>query len=144
MKVNECMTPHVRIASPDDTLRDAAQAMADADIGVLPVGENDQLVGMLTDRDIAVRGVALGKGPDARVRDIMTTEVKYCYDDQDIDEVLLNMGRIQVRRLPVLNRSKRLVGILSLGDIALNKREDTGRALSGISRHGGQHSQTRH
>lgn len=144
MKVNECMTPHVRIASPNDTLREAAQAMADADIGVLPVAEDDQLVGMLTDRDIAVRGVALGKGPEALVRDIMTVEVRYCYDDQDIDEVLLNMGKIQVRRLPVLNRSKRLVGILSLGDIALSKREDTSKALSGISRHGGLHSQTRH
>ena len=93
--------------------------MAEIDAGALPVGENDRLVGMITDRDIAVRAVADGKGPDTPIREIMTTEVKYCFEDDEIDEVALNMADIQVRRLPVLNDQKRLVGIISLGDIAL-------------------------
>jgi CBS domain-containing protein len=102
MRVSECMSTDVRIASPDETLRQAAQAMADLDAGVLPVGDNDRLVGMITDRDIAVRGVADGKGPDAKVREVMSAEVRYCFDDEDADDVLKNMGDIQVRRLPVL------------------------------------------
>lgn len=97
---------------------------------------------MISDRDIAVRGVALGRGPDSRVGDVMTAEVKYCYDDQDLDEVTANMGEIQVRRLPVLSREKRLVGIIALGDIAQAQAGNgTGEALSQISRPGGQHAQ---
>ena len=143
MKVNEAMTRDVRVASPDETVQHAAQLMATLDAGVLPVGENDRLVGMITDRDIAIRGVAEGKGPEAKVRDVMTEEVKYCFDDQDVDEVIQNMGDIQVRRLPVLNRDKRLVGILSLGDWRRSSSEDaTGEALQRISRPGGEHSQT--
>jgi CBS domain-containing protein len=143
MKVNEVMTRDVRVANPDETIQQAAQVMARLDVGVLPVGENDQLVGMITDRDIAIRGVAEGKGPDTKVRDIMTAEVKYCFDDQGIDEVARNMGNIQVRRLPVINRHKRLVGILSLGDVAVTSKEGTaGKALKGISRPGGERSQT--
>ena len=141
MKVREAMTKDVRLASPDQTIREAAQAMLDIDAGVLPVGENDKLLGMITDRDIAVRGVATGKGPDASVRDVMTSEVKYCFDDQEVEEVTRNMGDLQVRRLPVVNREKRLVGILSLGDIAKTGRQDTDKALSDISKPGGAHSQ---
>lgn len=96
---------------------------------------------MISDRDIAIRGVALGRGPDSRVGDVMTAEVKYCYDDQDLDEVTANMGDIQVRRLPVLSREKRLVGIIALGDIAQAQAGDgTGEALSQISRPGGRHA----
>ena len=84
------------------------------------MGENDRLVGMITDRDIAVRGVAAGMGPQAKVGDVMNLEVKYCFEDQEVDEVLRNMGELQVRRLPVLNRDKRLVGIVSLSDLATN------------------------
>jgi CBS domain-containing protein len=143
MRVSECMSTDVRIASPDETLRQAAQAMADLDAGVLPVGDNDRLVGMITDRDIAVRGVADGKGPDAKVREVMSAEVRYCFDDEDADDVLKNMGDIQVRRLPVLNRDKRLVGIISLGDLATTgEPRASGDALSEISRPGGEHSQT--
>jgi CBS domain-containing protein len=143
MRVSECMSTDVRIASPDETLRQAAQAMADLDAGVLPVGDNDRLVGMITDRDIAVRGVADGKGPDAKVREVMSAEVRYCFDDEDADDVLKNMGDIQVRRLPVLNRDKRLVGIISLGDLAsTGEPRASGDALSEISRPGGEHSQT--
>jgi CBS domain-containing protein len=111
--------------------------------GVLPVGENDQLIGMITDRDIAIRGIAEGKGPKAKVRDVMTDDVKYCFEDQELEEVTRNMADIQVRRLPVLNRDKRLVGILSLGDIAGSPDgKGAGDALRGISRPGGEHTQT--
>ena len=143
MKVRDAMTHDVRITNPDETILQAAQTMADLDAGILPVGDHDRLVGMITDRDIAIRGIAQGRGPDAKVRDVMTSEVKYCFDDQEIDEVCRNMGSIKVRRLPVLDHSKRLVGILSLGDIALAQSNGSaGQALSGISRHGGEHSQT--
>lgn len=140
MKVSDAMTPEVQLCTPDDTIRDAAQAMAALGVGLLPVTDNDRLVGMISDRDIAVRG--MGRGPEARVGDVMTAEVKYCYEDQDLDEVCANMGDIQVRRLPVLNRSKRLVGIIALGDIALMQGGNgTGATLSRISRPGGQHVQ---
>src|SRR5947208_15561308 len=118
MKVKEAMTQDVCVANPDETVQQAARMMASLDAGVLPVGDHDRLVGMITDRDIAIRGIAEGKGPTAKVREVMTEEVKYCFDDQDIEEVTRNMGDIQVRRLPVVNRDKRLVGILSLCDIA--------------------------
>jgi CBS domain-containing protein len=103
------------------------------------------MVGMITDRDIAVRGVAEGKGPDARIREVMSGEVKYCFEDEEVDDVLRNMGEIQVRRLPVVNRDKRLVGIVSLGDLAANgEAKQAGKALDGISQPGGEHSQTAH
>jgi CBS domain-containing protein len=143
MKVNEAMSRDVRIASPEETVQKAAQTMASLDTGVLPVGEKDHLVGMITDRDIAIRGIAKGKGPEAKVRDVMTEDVKYCFDDQEVEEVARNMADIQVRRLPVLNRDKRLVGILSLGDIAISRDSaKAGEALRGISRPGGEHTQT--
>jgi CBS domain-containing protein len=142
MKVSEAMTRDVRVASPEQTIRQAARTMASLDAGVLPVGEEDHLVGMITDRDIAIRGIANGKGPKAKVRDVMTQDVKYCFEDQEIEEVTRNMADIQVRRLPVLDRDKRLVGILSLGDIAISRDgEGAGDALRGISRPGGEHTQ---
>ena len=142
MKVSDAMTPEVQLCTPDDTLKDAAQAMAALGVGLLPVTDNERLVGMISDRDIAIRGIGMGRGPEARVGDVMTAEVRYCYDDQNLDEVSAIMGDIQVRRLPVLNRDKRLVGIIALGDIALAQAGNgTGAALSGISRPGGQHVQ---
>lgn len=142
MKVSDAMTPEVQLCTPEDTIKDAAQAMAALGVGLLPVTDNARLIGMISDRDIAVRGVGMGHGPEARVGDVMTAEVKYCYEDQDLDEVCANMGDIQVRRLPVLNRSKRLVGIIALGDIALMQGGNgTGATLSRISRPGGQHVQ---
>ena len=142
MKVSEAMSTDVQVVNPDETIRKAARRMADIDAGALPVGEHDRLIGMITDRDIAIRGIANGKGPKAKVRDVMTQDVKYCFDDQEIDEVTRNMADIQVRRLPVLNRDKRLVGILSLGDIATSRDGNAaGAALRGISRSGGQHNQ---
>jgi CBS domain-containing protein len=143
MKIRDCMSTDVHLASPDDTIQEAALMMAEIDAGALPVSDKDMLVGMITDRDIAVRGVADGRGPDAAVAEVMSHEVKYCYDDEDVEEVLANMGDIQLRRLPVLNRNKRLVGIVSLGDLALTgARAKTGQALGDISRPGGNHTQS--
>src|SRR5437868_7368074 len=119
MKVKEAMTQDVCVANPDETVQQAARMMASLDAGALPVGDHDRLVGMITDRDIAIRGVAEGKGPTTKVRDVMTTEIKYCFDDEDLEDVARNMGDIQVRRLPVVDRSKRLIGMLSLADIAV-------------------------
>jgi CBS domain-containing protein len=145
MKVRDCMTHEVRLVSPNDTIGEAAKIMAKLDAGILPVSEGDRLVGMISDRDITVRGLALGKGPETKIRDVMNPEVKYCFDDQDVDEALRNMGELQVRRLPVLNHDKRLVGIVSLGDLAAKSQaKPAGQALSDISRPGGQHSQTAH
>jgi CBS domain-containing protein len=144
MKDREAMTRDVQLVKPEQPISAAAKLMADLDIGALPVQENDRLVGMITDRDIAVRAVALGRGPDTPVGEVMSREIKYCYEDQSVDEVTQNMGQLRIRRLPVLNRDKRLVGILSLGDLAIDEsaRDEAGEALGGISRPGGQHSQS--
>ena len=141
MKVSEAMTRDVRVANPNESIRDAARIMAEINAGALPVGENDRLVGVITDRDIAVRAVAEGKQPSTKIRDVMSQEVLYCYDDQDIDDVARNMGDVQVRRLPVVNRDKRLVGIISLGDVACKQdAEVAGDAVAHISQPGGKHS----
>jgi CBS domain-containing protein len=143
MRVAEIMTRDVRVARPDQSIQEAARMMADVDAGIMPVGEGDRLVGMITDRDIAVRAVAEGKGPQTQVREVMSPEVKYCFEDEDTDAVARNMAEIQVRRLPVVNRDKRLVGIISLGDLAVTEgAHPAGEAVSGISQPGGQHSQT--
>jgi len=137
------MTRDVRIANPGQSIRDVAKIMAEIDAGSMPVGENDRLVGMITDRDIAIRAIAKGKGPDTPVRDVMSKDVKYCYEDEDLEHVARNMGDIQVRRLPVVSRDKRLVGIVSLGDVAQNEdSETTGATTAGVSQRGGQHRQT--
>jgi CBS domain-containing protein len=142
MRVNEAMSTDVKIANPNQPIRDAARMMAQIDAGILPVGENDRLVGMITDRDIAIRAVGADKGPDTPVREVMSGEVKYCYEDDELFEVAQNMADIKVRRLPVLDHDKRLVGIVSLGDIALTDGAgDAGSALCGISEPGGEHSQ---
>jgi CBS domain-containing protein len=141
MRVSEAMSRDVRLANPGQTIRDVAKIMADIDAGAVPVSENDRLVGMITDRDIAVRAVAQGKGPDTPVREVMSEEVKYCFDDEDIEHVAKNMGDIRVRRLPVVNREKRLVGIVSLGDVALKGEKAAAKAVKGVSKPGGPHSQ---
>jgi len=141
MQVSEVMTREVCVISPDDTIERAAQLMGQIDAGILPVRENDRLIGMITDRDIAVRGVAEGCGPNAKVRDIMSQEVKYCFDDAEADDVLENMAEIQVRRMPVVNHDKRLVGIVSITDIAKDEEKEAGEALRDISRPSALHSQ---
>jgi CBS domain-containing protein len=141
MLVNEAMSRDVRVANPKQGIREAAKIMAEIDAGALPVGENDKLVGMITDRDIAVRAVAEGKGPDTPVSEVMSHDIKYCYEDEELDHVSRNMADIQVKRLPVVNRDKRLVGILALGDIAGKAGSRvTGRTTEGISRPGGKHA----
>lgn len=143
MRVSEAMTRDVRIATPGQSIRDVARIMAEIDSGAMPVGENDRLIGMITDRDIAVRAVAAGKGPDTPVREVMSPEVKYCYDDEDVEHVAQNMAGIKVRRLPVLDRDKRLVGIVSLGDVAIKEdRATAGEAIKGVSKPGGPHTQS--
>ncbi len=142
MRVSEAMTRQVHLVNPGQTIRDAAEIMSEIDAGALPVSDGERLVGMITDRDIAVRAVASGKGPDTLVEDVMSKEVLYCYEDDDTEDVAENMADIQVRRLPVVNRDKRLVGILSLGDLASLEDEETiGMAVVGISKPGGPHSQ---
>jgi len=144
MEISKIMHRDVEIVGPDQTLRDAATAMKTLDVGVLPVGEHDKLVGMITDRDVAIRGIAEGKGPDAKVRDVMSHEVKYCFEDEEVDHVAANMAELQVQRLPVVNRDKRLVGIVSLSDLAMKASlPKTAKALHGISQPRGQHNQSR-
>jgi len=141
MQVSQAMTRDVRIASPDQSIRDVAQIMAQSDIGSLPVGDHDRLVGMITDRDIAVRAVAQGRSPDTKVRDVMSGDIKYCFEDEDLATVAQNLGDVQLHRLPVVNRDKRLVGIVALADIAnCEGARPAGQAVCGISGPAGQHS----
>ena len=136
MVVSDVMTRDVKIGSPDDLLQQDAQVMEQTDFGMLPIGENDRLVGMLTDRDITVRAVARGLSPQqTKVREAMSVDVKYVYEDESIEDAARNMSQLQVRRLPVLDRKKRLVGIVSLGDLALKKTKPAGEALKSISKH---------
>ena len=145
MKVNEVMTRKVCVASPRMSIGKAAQMMAECDSGVLPVGEDDRLVGMITDRDIAIRAVARGKSHDTPVREVMSHEVLYCFDDESLDDVGRNMAEQQIRRLPVVNRDKRLVGIISLADVSPHLRaKDAGETIAAISRPGGRHDQVLH
>jgi CBS domain-containing protein len=143
MKISKIMHRDVQIIGSEESLRNAAAMMKRLDAGVLPVSANDKLVGMITDRDIAIRGIAEGKGPDARVRDVMSHEVKYCFEDEELAHVVENMAELQVRRLPVMNRHKRLVGIVSLDDLATQgSLPKTARALHRISQPGGPHNQS--
>jgi CBS domain-containing protein len=133
MIISDVMTREVRIASPEDTLEGAARLMKEEDCGSLPVAENDRLVGMLTDRDITIRAVARGMPPrECKVGDVMSKEIRYVYDDESVRDVAKVMGDLHVRRLPVLDREKRLVGIVSLGDLALSKPTSAGDALQSI------------
>jgi len=141
MKVRDCMSKDVQLSRPAETIREAAVKMRKIDAGVLPVEDNDRLVGMITDRDIALRAIAEGKGPDTPVGDVMSKSVRYCFDDEEIESVSGQMGEFKIRRLPVLNRQKRLVGILSLGDVSHADDESSAKALRDISKPGGVHSQ---
>ena len=143
MKIAECMTHEVDVVRPDQPIREAAQFMLRDDAGSMPVCDGDRLLGMITDRDIAVRAIAEGRGPDTPVRDAMTDHVDYCFDDDEVEEVATKMSDMQVRRFPVVSREdKRLVGIVSLGDLSRSdKGEAASMALGGITDPGGSHSQ---
>jgi CBS domain-containing protein len=137
MKLKEIMTSDVEIVSPETILQTAAQKMRDLDVGSLPVCDGRRLVGMLTDRDITVRATAEGRHPgQTRVEEAMTQDLVFCYEDQDEQDAALAMEQYQIRRLPILNRNKHLVGILSLGDLAVDTtdRNLAGEALEEISK----------
>ena len=142
MKVSEVMTSDVQTVSADQTAREAASFMLRAEAGSIPVCEGEKVIGMITDRDIAVRGVAEGRGPDTPVRELMSDGIVCAHEDDDVQDVAKRMSQEQVRRLPVLDHDKKLVGIVSLGDLA---RETIGeashQALEGVSQPGGQHKQ---
>ena len=141
MRVSEAMTREVRVASPGQSIREVARIMDEINAGSMPVGDNDRLVGMITDRDIAIRAVAQGKGPDTPVREVMSeSQVLYCYEDEELDHVAKNMSEHQVRRLPVVNREKRLVGIISFGDVAQNEARSATKAAKGVTKPGGKHA----
>ena len=142
MKVSEVMTPDVRTVRPDQPVQDAANFMLSADAGSIPVTEGDRLIGMITDRDIAVRGVAKGFGPDTPVRELMTDDIICARFDDEIADVATRMSEAQVRRLPVVDENEKLCGIVSLGDLSREADTDfAAEALEGVSQPGGQHQQ---
>lgn len=134
-RISEVMTRDVRVLSPQDTLQRAAQAMDELNVGVVPVCDGDKLVGMLTDRDITVRAVAGGMDCESPIKDVMTEQVRWCFEDQQVDEVMQQMGEVQIRRMPVVDREQHLVGIVSLGDLATRHADDEeiGHTLESIS-----------
>jgi len=129
MKISDIMTRDVETIAPDQTICDAAQAMAKVDCGSIPVHDEGKLIGMITDRDIAIRAVAKGLASDTAVRKIMTEDIRYCFEDEDVQEVAENMAEIHLRRLPVVDREKRLVGIVSLGNFASSSNLNAGSTL---------------
>lgn len=135
-QLKDVMSRDVKMVTPETTIREAAQQMRDGDFGMLPVAENDRMIGAISDRDIAVRAVADDKDPATPVREVMTAGVCWAYEDDPVDVAARIMSERQVRRLPVVDRDKRLVGIVSLGDFAVQRddREPAAEALSGISR----------
>jgi len=140
MKVSDVMTREVQTIQPGQTAQEAARFMLSADAGSIPVTEDDRLIGMITDRDIAVRGVAEGRGPDTTVRDLMSSNVVCARIDDDISAVATRMSEAQVRRLPVVDADEKLCGIVSLGDLAREtKSEAAHEALEGVSQPSGQH-----
>ena len=142
MKVSEVMTRDVQTVRPDQTAREAASFMLRTDAGAIPVTEAGRLVGMITDRDIAVRGIAEGHGPDTPVRELMTNDIVAARFDDDTDDVAAKMSEAQVRRLPVIDEQEQLCGIVSLGDLSqMGEDSAAEQALEGVSQPGGQHQQ---
>ena len=142
MKVSEVMTTEVETISSDQTAREAASFMLRADAGSIPVCEGERVIGMITDRDIAVRGVAEGRGPDTPVSELMSDGIICAHEDEDVAQVAQRMSDEQVRRIPVLDSDEKLVGIVSLGDLARETRGETAeQALEGVSAPGGMHQQ---
>ena len=135
-KLKDMMSRDVKVISPDMSIGDAAKQMRDGNFGMLPVGENDRMIGAISDRDIAIRAVAEGKGADAKVRDVMSEGIAWAYEDDSVEQAVAIMSKRQVRRLPVVNRDKRLVGIVALGDFAVESSEirPAAEALSEISK----------
>lgn len=142
MKVSEIMTRDVKTVRPDSTAQEAASFMLREDAGSMPVSDGDRLIGMITDRDIAVRGVAKGYGPDTPVRELMTDEIICAREDDDVEDVASKMSDAQIRRMPVIDDNERLCGMVSLGDLAREADDQCAdEALQGISEPGGKHQQ---
>ena len=142
MKISDVMTRDVKTIRPEQPVQEAASFMLSTDSGSIPVTDGDQVIGMITDRDIAVRGVAKGYGPDTPVRELMTNDIICVRDDDDVADVASKMSSAQVRRLPVVDRDERLCGIVSLGDLSREADVDcASKALEGVSEPGGQHQQ---
>ncbi len=142
MKITDVMTRDVQTIQPDQTAQEAARFMLSTDAGSIPVTEGERLIGMITDRDIAVRGVAEGRGPETPVRDLMTDGIVCAGIDEDVDAVAQKMSDAQVRRLPVVDEQQKLCGIVSLGDLARETESEAAHeALEGVSQPGGQHQQ---
>jgi CBS domain-containing protein len=142
MKVSEVMTREVTTISPEQTAREAASFMLNVDAGSIPVTDGERLIGMITDRDIAVRGIARGHGPDTPVRELMSSDIVCARADDDVEEVAVRMSEAQVRRLPVLDNDDRLCGIVSLGDLAREADDECAEeALEGVSAPGDRHRQ---
>jgi CBS domain-containing protein len=142
MKVSEVMTREVQTVRPDQPVQEAASFMLSTDSGSIPVTEGGRLIGMITDRDIAVRGIAKGYGPDTLVRDLMTNDIVCARDDEDVEEVATRMSEAQVRRLPIIDENEKLCGIVSLGDLSREADDEcANEALEGVTQPGGQHQQ---
>ena len=142
MNIRDLMTSDVQTVSPTDTAQQAASFMLSADTGSIPVCDGDKLVGMITDRDIAVRGVGKGLGPDCSVADLMSKDVVCARDTDDVLAIAQQMSDKQVRRIPVVDADDKLVGMVSLGDLSRQSQEDAAKtALDGVSAAGGQHDQ---
>ncbi len=141
MLVRECMSRDIKMCRPDMPIGAAAKLMSEKDVGFLPVGDDDRLHGIITDRDIAVRAVAHAKDHNTPVSEVMSSEVMYCFEDQEVDEVADNMAAIQVRRMPVVDRDKRLVGVISLADAVRRQSDAATHALEGVVKPGGLHTQ---
>ena len=134
MRIAEVMTREVKVIGPERSVREAARLMDDLNVGALPVCDGQRLVGMITDRDITVRATAVGEDPDrTQVQKIMSEDVRWCFEDDEVSDVVRTMGDVQIRRLPVVDREKRLVGIVALGDLATDRAEGTEEALRNIS-----------
>jgi CBS domain-containing protein len=134
MRIAEVMTRDVKVIGPDRSVRDAARLMDNLNVGSLPVCDGERLVGMITDRDITVRATAIGEDPDkTRVSEIMSEDVRWCFEDDDVSDAARTMGEVQIRRLPVIDHDRRLVGIVALGDLATDQAEGTTEALRNIS-----------
>jgi len=132
-QLKELMSRDVKVITPETTIKEAAKMMRDGNFGMLPVEENDRMIGSISDRDIAIRAVAAGLDFTTKVRDVMSKGIFWAYEDETVDEAVAIMSERQVRRLPVVNRAKRLVGIVSLGDLA-SEMKPAAQALSEISR----------
>lgn len=134
-RVSEIMTRDVCLVTPEQTIAEAAALMRDNDVGSVAVHDGDKLVGLVTDRDLAVRALAGGMGPGTAVNEVMTGAIKYCFDDQDVDEVASNMAELEVRRLPVVDRNKRLVGFVALSNVtSAGEAGSSGILLDSVAR----------